>query len=337
MRLDSVRELKAALRKSLVAPLTQTAAMRRSLAVAAGPVDATHRTVALGIAPKAPGDYRLAVRVQRPELTSSSVVDAITSHAKGEVDVRYIGRVVKRARRATAAATTPWYQKKCRPLRIGCSVGHYKITAGTLGCFVTRRSDGARLILSNNHVLANENAGKAGDDIVQPGEYDGGKRPGDVIGKLDAFVKLKTVAPNAVDCAVADIKTTIKYEYREISEIGELAGLGGAVLDVGGKVSKTGRTTGPTRGTITAFELDNVVVGYDLGDLTFDGQIEVEGAGSAAFSAGGDSGSLIVDQDLNAIALLFAGGDQGGANGKGLSYANPIPSVLDALKVNLLY
>lgn len=311
--------------------------MRRSLAVAAGPVDATHRTMALGIAPNAPGDYRLAVRVQRPELTSSPVVDAIRSQARGEVEIRYVGRVVKRARRADGVGAVPWYQRKCRPLRLGCSIGHYKITAGSLGCFVTRRSDGTPLILSNNHVLANENAGRAGDDIIQPGEYDGGRRPGDVIGKLDSFVKLKTVSPNAVDCAVAGLKRTIKYDYQAISDIGKLTGLGGPILDVSGSVSKLGRTTGPTHGTVTSFELDNVVVGYELGDLTFDGQIEIEGAGSEAFSAGGDSGSLIVNQDINAVALLFAGGDQGGANGKGLTYANPIQSVLDALKVNLLY
>jgi hypothetical protein len=33
------------------------------------------------------------------------------------------------------------------------------------------------------------------------------------------------------------------------------------------------------------------------------------------FSRGGDSGSLVVDADNKAVALLFAGGDQGGANG----------------------
>ena len=88
---------------------------------------------------------------------------------------------------------------------------------------------------------------------------------------------------------------------------------------------------------MTAFELDNVIVTYDLGDLRFDNQIEVEGAETDAFSDSGDSGSLIVDADRKAVALLFAGGDIGGTNGKGLTYANPIGAVLDALKVDLLY
>ena len=45
-------------------------------------------------------------------------------------------------------------------------------------------------------------------------------------------------------------------------------------------MSKVGRTTGKTLGRVTAFELDNVVVGYDIGNLRFDNQIEIEGAGT---------------------------------------------------------
>lgn len=60
---------------------------------------------------------------------------------------------------------------------------------------------------------------------------------------------------------------------------------------------------------MTAFELDNVVVDYDLGNLRFDNQVEIEGTGSGPFSDGGDSGSLIVSADKRGVALLFAGGD----------------------------
>ena len=48
-----------------------------------------------------------------------------------------------------------------------------------------------------------------------------------------------------------------------------------------------------------------------------------------------DVRSIIVDGDRNAVALLFAGGDQGGANGQGLTYGNAIQAVFDALKVQL--
>src|SRR5215213_6071924 len=103
----------------------------------------------------------------------------------------------------------------------------------------------------------------------------------------------------------------------------------------GAGVAKIGRTTGLTRGRVTAFELDNVVVRFDIGNVRFDDQIEIEGAEEDAFSDGGDSGSLIVAADKRGIALLFAGSDQGGTNDKGLTYANPLRAVLDALKVDL--
>jgi hypothetical protein len=60
---------------------------------------------------------------------------------------------------------------------------------------------------------------------------------------------------------------------------------------------------------------------------TFDDQIEIEGDGPDAFCAGGDSGSLILDEDNRAVALLFAGTETGGTNGSGVTYANPIATV----------
>jgi hypothetical protein len=101
------------------------------------------------------------------------------------------------------------------------------------------------------------------------------------------------------------------------------------------QVKKTGRTTARTNGRITAFDLDNVVVEYDMGNVSFDAQIEIEGVGNAPFSQGGDSGSLIVSTSNKAVALLFAGGDSGGSNGLGLTYGNPIGTVLSALDVSL--
>jgi hypothetical protein len=43
-------------------------------------------------------------------------------------------------------------------------------------------------ILSNSHVLANEGVAEKGDVIVQPGVFDDGKAPGDVIAKLADWV-----------------------------------------------------------------------------------------------------------------------------------------------------
>jgi hypothetical protein len=331
MRLESARELKLGLTSRVVEPVARSAALgRTTLAVSAQPVaavDTTFRTLAIGIAPRTRTEFRIAVRVQRRALLEGPHIERIRKAARGEVDVRYVGRIVKRA--------APWYQRRRRPVRIGLSVGHYDITAGTLGCFVRRRSDGAIAILSNNHVLADENKGKPGDAILQPGKYDGGTKSKSTIGELAEFVRLSTSRANLVDCAIGVLRPTIRHLATRITGLGTLAGLG-PMPETNARVAKLGRTTGLTHGRVTAFELDNVVVGYDLGNLRFDGQIEIEGAGADPFSDGGDSGSLIVDDELRGVALLFAGGDQGGTNGRGLTYANPLPEVLSRLRVDLL-
>lgn len=72
----------------------------------------------------------------------------------------------------------------------GVSIGHYKITAGTLGTIVTDRRTGEKLILSNNHVLANSNDALVGDPILQPGAADGGTNPADMVARLERFVKI---------------------------------------------------------------------------------------------------------------------------------------------------
>lgn len=72
----------------------------------------------------------------------------------------------------------------------GVSIAHYKVTAGTLGAIVRDRTTGERLILSNNHVLANSNDALVGDPILQPGPADGGVNPGDVVAHLERFITL---------------------------------------------------------------------------------------------------------------------------------------------------
>jgi hypothetical protein len=193
------------------------------------------------------------------------------------------------------------------------------------------------MMLSNNHVLANENRARRGDAVLQPGPFDGGVRPDDEVAALTRFVRLKKGKPNVVDCAVAAITEEVETKRRTLFKIGRLAGLGPDFLDEGATVAKVGRTTASTRGRVTAFELDNLVVEFDIGDLTFNNQIEIEGVGNGPFSDGGDSGSLIVNEAREAVALLFAGTELGGSNYQGLTYANPLRPVLDALDLDLSY
>jgi hypothetical protein len=323
VRLSSVRSLKAEL---LAKPELRTVATSASLA-AARPVMASAlppkpkpTAMALGVC-RVGRRYRLAVRLQHGFPGAHSLLNRIRERARGEVDVRVVGRVVKQA--------TPWHQRKNRPLQIGGSVGHIKITAGTLGCFVTAngRDD---LILSNNHVLANENSGEKGDTILQPGKEDGGRSPADRAGHLGKFVRLKKTRPNLVDCATASLLDDIEYYSSWLEGRGAIRGVRTTPLDDEEPVFKLGRTTGLTRGFISAFEVDDLEVGFDIGDLRFDDQLEIAPAGNKPFSLGGDSGSLIVDEDLRAVGLLFAGNDADA------TYANPIQNVLDALGVDLV-
>ncbi len=329
MQLDSVRELKHDLACSVLAPWVRNVEPRR-VAFRGGPVARTsdRGSLALGLTRRHAGDFALAVRLQDRILESGPLVETILQQARGEVDMRYIGQVTKRS--------IPWHRQQTRPLLIGSSISHLEVNAGTLGCFAKDRDSGATLVLSNNHVLANENRGQPGDAILQPSSGDGGESSQHTVGTLERFVALESSGPNLVDAAVASLND-VEHDRRTLTDLGTLAGLGDPVLDEGTAVAKIGRTTGLTRGRVSAFEMDNVVVCFEMGFVRFDNQVEIEGVGGKPFSRGGDSGSLILDEEHRAVALLFAGTEEGGAGGGGLTYANPLGTVLDSLAVDLVF
>lgn len=72
----------------------------------------------------------------------------------------------------------------------GVSIAHYMVGAGTFGAVVRDRDTNEKLILSNNHVLANSNGARIGDPILQPGELDGGIHPSDVVAYLERYQQL---------------------------------------------------------------------------------------------------------------------------------------------------
>lgn len=331
MLLDSARELKLDVVRDLLDSLATDARGVGSFGLRATSTRGLGRffdSFGLGVCPASSGDFNLAVRVQQRGLQRHSALEDIRRRAAGEVDVRYVGRVVKRH--------SDRFRGRQRPLLIGSSVGHRELTAGSLGGFV-QPPGGKPAILSNNHVLADENRGAIGDAILQPAPFDGGELDRDRVASLSAFEPLKLEQPNMVDAAIARLDGGIDFEAATLIDDRRLTG-SGDVIDVGPQeVEKLGRTTGRTRGRITAFEIDNLMVSYDMGLLRFDNQIEVETVGSDPFSLGGDSGSLVyAAESALAFGLLFAGSDQGGADGLGLTYLNPLSAVLSALDVRLL-
>lgn len=289
--------------------------------------------LAIGLAPRPDGSYGLAVRYRLGVPTVRSIARKVVAEVGPVADVRRTGRIrpSTRVRPPVVTAQALGETGRIRPLRPGVSVAHVDVTAGTLGAFVT--VGGAVHALSNYHVLSGTPAAQVGDLVLQPGPADGGRAPDDRVGTLAARVDLEPNGHAIVDCAIAlldDPQVDPTYPVGRITTTAKAVG--------GESVGKIGRTTSVTAGRVTAIELDDVVVGYgeELGELTFDNQIEVESTGTGPFSRGGDSGSLVYREDGVALGLLFAGSEAGGDNGTGLTYLNPIDAVLDALGATLV-
>jgi hypothetical protein len=307
---DTARELKARILEQL--PSATAAATDVG-------TDAPWPWVAVGLTPAPAGGARVAVRLQRDG--DRALLPDLGPAATAELDVRVIGRV-----RAFSSPAPDELQQRVRPLRPGLSIAHPSVTAGTLGGFV--RTAAGLSILSNNHVLAASDAASLGDAALQPGPYDGG-RPEDRVATLAAFQRFRDGQPNLVDAAVATLDAGVDADPGDVPG-GALTGPvpGAADVDPDEPVEKVGRTTGHTRGVVTAVEVDAVAVQYDDVVHRFDDQIEIQGT-AGAFSAGGDSGSVIWrSRDRGPLALLFAGSTEGGAQGGGVTFANPLATVL---------
>ncbi|GAA1862841.1 hypothetical protein [Myceligenerans crystallogenes] len=292
-------------------------------------------TLALGLVSRADGGYEIAVRYRLGVPQARAVVRRIADEAGPGADVRRTGRVRPLAelgpRRLAPTSQAKGETSRVRPLRPGVSIGHVGVTAGTLGAFVRRPDEpDALYVLSNYHVLAGSPEARPGDVVLQPGPADGGLRPGDRVGELTRVARLGADEACVTDAAIARIDSVDVDHAYPVGPVARIARpLGGETVE------KVGRTTAVTRGRVTAIELDDVIVGYeDLGALTFDDQVEIEGHGGP-FSRGGDSGALVYREDGAAIGLLFAGSESGGQGGKGLTYANPIDVVLDTMEVEL--
>jgi hypothetical protein len=313
---DAARELKARI-------LDLVQAGPASQAAGQGARAAAPPRVAVGLAPVAPGSAVVAVRLESD--ADRAVLPDLGPAAEAELQVRVIGPI-----RALSSTAPPDLQRRVRPLRPGLSVAHPTVTAGTLGGFV--RVAGGLAVLSNNHVLAASDAAALGDPVLQPGPADGGG-PDDRIATLAAFERLPGDTAGLVDAAVATLDPGIEASPGDLPG-GPLATdvPPGPGIDPDELVEKVGRTTGHTRGRVTAVEVDGVAVQYDSTVHRFDNQVEVDGA-TGAFSAGGDSGSVIWrSRDRAPLALLFAGSESGGSAGDGVTFGNPLSTVLQLLR-----
>ncbi|MHC4748332.1 MAG: chymotrypsin family serine protease [Planctomycetota bacterium] len=251
---------------------------------------------------------------------------------------------------ALKARTDKW-----RPAPGGVSIGHYKITAGTLGVVCEHKFSGQKVILSNNHVLANSNDAEIGDSILQPGPIDGGSaddkiatlykfepiyfgddepdcdfanlyvRFGNWLSSLTSSLhkvsarKINPQAVNRVDAALA-MPLSQNEVTENILEIGEVEGVEEGYLGL--KVQKSGRTTELTQGEITMVNA-TIDVSYGNKVARFEDQLL-----TGYMSQGGDSGSLVTTRTTKpkAVGLLFAGSSR-------TTVLNPIQHVIAALDI----
>lgn len=316
MRLASARDFKQTLihgLRALPTHWTDTALTRDAFAD-------TSPDIAIGLAPLGHDEFAVVVHLQRKAPESLELLEHFAMKYPREVQTRFVGRVKPHG------GGSP----RSRPVDIGCSVGHASGSAGTAGPFV-KLANGWLALASNNHVLALENTAAVGDPILQPGPADGGSSA-DRIAHLAMFVPLTTTGANYVDAAVALPDPDTPFEPSMVPGIGRLMGTHAGVIDENLIVTKRGRTTGVTRGFVSAFEVDAVEVDYQMGVLIFDQQLAVDSFDASDFSLHGDSGSLVVtEESREALGLLFAGSEYGP------TYVNPIHDVLANLSADLAY
>src|SRR4030095_5547990 len=162
--------------------------------------------------------------------------------------------------------------------------------SGTLGSLIT--IGGVKYILSNNHVLGRSDQAAAGEDITPPWVIDNGCRVATLVGDFTAAAPLGS----NVDAAVAQLRNGTMDSTGFIEDIGVPSNTT-VNATVGMKVAKSGRTTGFTTGTVSSINT-SVNVQYQRGCnsgkkfvVSYTNQVVIN---SSTFSAGGDSGSLIV-------------------------------------------
>ncbi len=236
--------------------------------------------------------------------------------------------------------------KQTPPIQLGTSGGwRYDLAngyccGGTLGSLVN--IGGTQHIMSNYHVLeadivlgGNNKVAENGDYVIQPGLIDVGCVAANAQ-NVGTLVLKHSLPNNNVDVAVAAVIPGMVRTDGAILEIGVISSQTVAAY-IGQLVKKSGRTTGLTRSKVSALNA-TVSIAYDdecAGEAaftkTFTGQIVIANKRSA-FLAGGDSGSLMVEDittSPRAVGLLFAGSTQ-------TAIANPISQVLSFLGATMV-
>ncbi|HCH7006753.1 TPA: hypothetical protein NQO92_000387 [Pseudomonas aeruginosa] len=224
-------------------------------------------------------------------------------------------------------------------------------SAGTMGALV-RLTDGTICGLTNNHVSALCSHVELGTPILAPGVADVRAN------SLDPFTighHIRALEMHHGSVGNINIAANTDAAIFRLVNAASCSSMQGNHYDTpvtivdpseGMKVAKVGRTTGLTHGQIVSRELRPAGVNYHAQSYGFSSMMwftdvfTIHGNGSE-FSAGGDSGSLVVQVDANsrpvaAIGLIFAGGPDSSAPGGAKSLMLPLRPMLTALGATLI-
>jgi hypothetical protein len=295
------------------------------------------------------GNSALAVYVDRDAEKAADAVRTLPTQWRGvPVEVRFTDKFrAVRKRRGVKPPPGPSHKSiQAFPIQLGTSGGSindvtgFSCCAGTLGGLI--QIAGQQYVLSNYHVFEgdivsgrNGSVATTGDLMVQPGLIDMACSP--ETGRGVATLEVRNSLPdNNVDCAIAQVLPGTVAADGAIQEIGTLSAQTAAAF-INQAVKKSGRTTGLTRTSVMGLNA-TISVTYDTecGGMaaftkTFTGQIVVRNTKSS-FLAGGDSGSLLVEDvatNPRAVGLLFAASSTD-------AIANPIDEVLTFLGATMV-
>jgi len=193
---------------------------------------------------------------------------------------------------------------RIRPVVPGISIGHYKVTAGTLTGYAKY---GSKIVgLSCNHVIGLNylgiRIGRQGDPILQPGPYDGGKVDKDTIGYLEKWDELRREA--YTDSAIFRLAEDVEHRFDEVFGVGRPRET--ASPATGMEVVKSGRTTGVTYGVIESVGA-TIKVYYAKTEYSILHN-QVIAYSPKIMSKPGDSGSWVGDSTFNRTIGMLIGG-----------------------------
>jgi hypothetical protein len=322
--------------------------------------------VACGIGHKIKGEEQtdipgLIVSVTRKEPPEALSLGDLIPRAVGDVpvDVVETGAIAAHGLNRCAAL---------RPARPGMSVGHPGGNIGTIGAIVRRGEQHFILSNNHVLALLNQaspgdpiwqpapgDGGTSADQVAELADFvplrflsedgtstdlapESEEAPGcaaQLAKLLNFFVEgvrnlnrtvtalpaPPSVPENHVDAALARAIDSALLDPNIVDLGGPPRGIAPAQL--GMPVVKSGRTSGVTEGKVLQVDV-TVNVRYGDRQARFTDQIMV-----SPISRLGDSGSLVVDHERRAVALLFAGSEQ-------VTVVSPIDFVLRALNVELI-